>query len=155
MSLTAKQEKFCQKYIELGNASEAYRQSYDAGNMGEASINEEAYRLMQNPVITLRVSELQELSVKRHLVTVDSLTDEYEQIRAAAFTEKQFSPAISAVTGKAKLHGLVSDKPEVSVAVQVNTIQPLDFARRAAFLFKLASKELENGNKRTDDGIQG
>lgn len=27
--LTPKQEKFCQLYIELGNASEAYRQSYD------------------------------------------------------------------------------------------------------------------------------
>ena len=31
--LTPKQEKFCQLYIELGNASEAYRQSYDCSKM--------------------------------------------------------------------------------------------------------------------------
>ena len=29
-NLTPKQEKFCQKYIEMGNASEAYRQAYNA-----------------------------------------------------------------------------------------------------------------------------
>lgn len=28
--MTPKQDKFCMLYIELGNASEAYRQSYNA-----------------------------------------------------------------------------------------------------------------------------
>ena len=33
IKLTVKQEAFCQNYLELGNASEAYRQAYDAEDM--------------------------------------------------------------------------------------------------------------------------
>ena len=33
MALTIKQNAFAMAYIETGNASEAYRRSYDAGNM--------------------------------------------------------------------------------------------------------------------------
>jgi phage terminase small subunit len=57
--LTPKQERFARKYVELGNASEAYRQAYDAENMSGAAINEEAYRLTKNPDIALRILDLQ------------------------------------------------------------------------------------------------
>lgn len=30
MGLTIKQEAFCERYVELGNASEAYRQAYQS-----------------------------------------------------------------------------------------------------------------------------
>ncbi|EPZ98572.1 terminase small subunit, partial [Glaesserella parasuis] len=40
--LTPKQEKFCQLYIELGNASEAYRQAYDCSKMSNETINTKA-----------------------------------------------------------------------------------------------------------------
>ena len=33
--LTEKQEAFCRAFVETGNASEAYRRSYDAKNMGQ------------------------------------------------------------------------------------------------------------------------
>ena len=33
MALTIKKNAFAMAYIETGNASEAYRRSYDAGNM--------------------------------------------------------------------------------------------------------------------------
>ncbi len=46
MALTTKQEKFCQSYVELGNASEAYRRSYDASRMKTESINRKAKELM-------------------------------------------------------------------------------------------------------------
>ena len=48
--LTPKQEKFARKYIELGNASEAYRQSYDAQNMLPESVWAEASRTLANPI---------------------------------------------------------------------------------------------------------
>lgn len=48
VKLTPKQEKFCQLYIELGNASEAYRQSYDCSKMASKTINEVAARMLTN-----------------------------------------------------------------------------------------------------------
>ena len=45
MKLTIKQEKFCNLYIELGNASEAYRQSYNCEKMKPESVNNKAYEL--------------------------------------------------------------------------------------------------------------
>lgn len=43
-ALTPKQARFCQAYLETGNASEAYRQAYDASRMKAASV----HRLAKN-----------------------------------------------------------------------------------------------------------
>ena len=51
--LTIKQERFAQRYVELGNASEAYRQSYDAEDMSDEAIRVEASRLLDNPNVSL------------------------------------------------------------------------------------------------------
>ncbi len=56
--LTPKQEKFCYKYIETGNASEVYRRSYDAENMKSETVNREAKKLIDNPKITTRIETL-------------------------------------------------------------------------------------------------
>jgi len=111
--LTVKQEKFAQKYVETSNASEAYRQSYNAENMNVDSIKIEASRLMDNPNIALTVKTLRDELKERHNVTVDSLTIELEEARQIALTEKQSSSAVSASMGKAKLHGLDKDKLDV------------------------------------------
>jgi hypothetical protein len=113
-NLTPKQEKFCQKYIETGNASEAYRQSYDCANMKMETINRSAKELLDNHKISTRINELKALSVERHLVTVDSITAELEQARALALNIEQPSAAVSASMGKAKLHGIIVDKSELS-----------------------------------------
>lgn len=79
-NLTVKQEKFAQKYVELGNASEAYRQSYDASEMKPETVNRSAKELLDNPKITARVERLQALQLKRHEVTVDRVIAEYAKI---------------------------------------------------------------------------
>jgi phage terminase small subunit len=50
-SLTIKQETFVLAYIETGNASEAYRLSYNATKMKPASINRKATELLSNGTI--------------------------------------------------------------------------------------------------------
>lgn len=110
--LTPKQEAFCQRYIETGNASEAYRLSYEADKMNSDSVRVEANRLLNNPNIALRVVRLQEEHRQRHNVTVDLLTTEYDEVRLLALADKQFAPANTAITGKAKLHGLIVDRNE-------------------------------------------
>lgn len=69
--LTLKQEKFCQEYVKLGNASEAYRASYKAGRMKDKTINETASKLLKSPKITTRVKELKDEIKERNLYTVE------------------------------------------------------------------------------------
>ncbi|MCY1408731.1 Terminase small subunit [compost metagenome] len=58
MALTAKQELFCLAYIETGNASEAYRRSYNCKNSKPSSINVSACKLLADPNVQQRVSAL-------------------------------------------------------------------------------------------------
>ena len=57
--LTLKQEKFCNLYVELGNASDAYRGSYSCGNMKDETINNKAYQMLKREDIRARVAVLQ------------------------------------------------------------------------------------------------
>lgn len=56
--MTVKQEKFVKKYLECGNASEAYRHAYNTERMSEACINNSAYKLLRNGEITARLEYL-------------------------------------------------------------------------------------------------
>lgn len=108
MTLTIKQEAFCQAYIETGNASQAYRTAYAADKMKTDSINRKAKELIDNGKISARVDELRGEIKERHNVTVDSLIAELEEARKAALSAEtpQSSAAVAATMGKAKLTGL-------------------------------------------------
>ena len=59
--LTPKQAKFAALYVELGNASEAYRRSYDVSpDTKDEAIHVNASKLLSNAKVALRVDELQE-----------------------------------------------------------------------------------------------
>ena len=110
--LTPKQEKFCQKFIELGNASEAYRQSYNCERMKASTINSRAKELRKDGPITARIDELQADHRERHDWTVDDAIAELEEARQVAKQEAAASAMVSATMGKAKVLGLLVDKKE-------------------------------------------
>ena len=56
--MTPKQEQFARLYVETGNASEAYRQTYNADNMKPETVTNEAYKLLQDPDISAMVDNL-------------------------------------------------------------------------------------------------
>ena len=56
--LTPKQERFCLKYAETGNASEAYRCAYNTDNMKPETINRTAFAMLENHKITARLDEI-------------------------------------------------------------------------------------------------
>ena len=125
LKLTPKQENFCYKYIETGNASKAYRQSYDAENMKPATINRKAKELLDNGKIAARIITLYEANQKRHEVTVASLTEELNESRELARSLNKPEAMTTATMGKAKLHGLITDKQKVelegeSITLNVN-----------------------------------
>lgn len=108
--LTPKQEAFCLSYMETGNASEAYRRAYDAKKMKPETVNRAAKELADHPKISARMAELQAEAKERAMVTVESLTRELEEARLLAMQEASPAPAVAATMGKAKLHGLLTDK---------------------------------------------
>lgn len=129
LNLTPKQESFCQLYIELGNASEAYRQSYDADSMQSDTVNRRAKELLDNSKIRARLDKIRKEHAMRHNITVDSLLIELEEARKTALDagklEKlQVSAAVSATMGKAKLLGL--DKQVIEHTGKINITEISD-----------------------------
>ena len=113
--LTQKQETFAMVYVETGNASEAYRTAYDVSpDTTESSIWVNASKVKNNDKVALRIEELQKLAQERHLITIDSLSEELEHARVTAQENGQASAMVAATMGKAKLHGLLTDKAQIT-----------------------------------------
>lgn len=105
MALTPKQEKFCLKYIETGNASEAYRQSYSCERMKPETIKRNAKKLLDSNNIATTVEKLRQEIKDRHSLTVDDILAEYEEARALAKEMNKPSAMVSATSGKARVLG--------------------------------------------------
>ena len=110
--MTPKQEKFCQLYVELGNASEAYRGAYKAERMKAESINVNASKLLADAKIALRVGELKAHHAERHDMTVDDIATMLKEDRDFARQCETPAAAVSATMGLAKLYGHLRDKVE-------------------------------------------
>jgi phage terminase small subunit len=119
--LTEKQESFCQNYIlNGGNATQAYKDSYDAENMQENSINVEACRLMDNPSVALRIQELRKRKLKKFDVNLEYIVEEMLDVimsmEEEAEKEHKKIPAKKlkkeTLMDLAKLKGLIVDKKE-------------------------------------------
>ena len=67
--LTAKQEKFVRNLIQGMSQREAYKNSYDAENMTDKTIDEEACRLFNDCKITARYKELQDRLANATIMT--------------------------------------------------------------------------------------
>jgi len=67
--LTQKQENFCKAYVMTGNASEAYRLSYECENMKPETIHRSAFDVFNNPNVTARIKELNEAAVSAVVMT--------------------------------------------------------------------------------------
>lgn len=122
--LTQRQENFCLAYIEIGNASEAYRQSYSAVNMKPDTVWRAAKTLLDNSKVSARVTELREYAASRNEITVDSLISELEEARQLARQECKPEAMVSATMGKAKITGkdkvVLEHRGDIGLNVQVS-----------------------------------
>lgn len=78
--LTIKQENFCNKYVECGNASEAYRHAYSCDKMKAESVNRLSFELLNNIKITSRVEELKDELKSRSNITKDRILEELSTV---------------------------------------------------------------------------
>tara|TARA_R100000808_G_C2152511_1_gene161985 strand:- start:3067 stop:3477 length:411 start_codon:yes stop_codon:yes gene_type:complete len=130
-TLTPKQEAFCLAYVETGNASEAYRQAYNAGNMKPETINRKAKVEIDKGKIRARVAELHSRAQRKHDITIETLTEMYREAFNMGKEIEQPAAMNGSATGLAKLHGLITDKSQTEVSVSFGFADRLA-ARRAA-----------------------
>lgn len=83
-NLTIKQTKFIDAYLECGNASQAYRQSYSCERMKDATINVKASELLKNGKIRVRIRELQGELKKTSDIKKETIL---EELAAIAFSD--------------------------------------------------------------------
>ena len=116
MALTPKQEAFALAYVETGNASEAYRRSYNAEKMKPAVIAVKASELLAHGNVSVRVKELQAAALDEHKITMSDILRELEEARVVALKQEkpQAAAMVAASMGKAKLLGMLTDKTEVT-----------------------------------------
>jgi len=81
----------------------------------KTALNVEASRMLAEPKVSLRLEELQAEAAVKHGTTIDSLTRELEAARDGAMSTGQFSAAVSATMGNAKLHGLLVERVRSNV----------------------------------------
>lgn len=86
MALTQKQENFCLKYVETGNASEAYRFAYNADKMKTESVQVAACKTKSRKDVRNRIEQLKHaaekdvldgLSIPVDRKTVDALSEHF------------------------------------------------------------------------------
>ncbi len=78
--LTHKQNLFVIKYIECGNASEAYRFAYNCSSMKPETVNRNAKACLDNNKIAARIKELQADIAHKLLVSDESVLREFARI---------------------------------------------------------------------------
>jgi phage terminase small subunit len=113
--LNARQEAFAQHLAKGMSQEAAYEAAGYRPDRGAAS------RLSANVNVASRVRELQEASAEKAVVSAELLSGQLEAIRVKAEEAGQYTAAVSAAMGRAKLHGLIIDKAEVK---DVTTITP-------------------------------
>jgi len=118
--LTPKQEKFCLTYLETGNATEAYRQAYEAKNMKSETINKRAIELVKNGAIAGRLEELRTPMVEKAQVTFEDHLRHLGELKELAVAEKQFSAAIRAEELRGKAAGLYKDRTEHTIQYETH-----------------------------------
>ena len=118
MALTPKQEAFCLAYIETGNASEAYRRSYDVKpNIKESTVNVKASELLADGKIAVRIQELRAPAVEAANITLRTHLTDLQRLRDLAEGDGKYAAAIQAEVARGKASGLYVEKVQHTGAI--------------------------------------
>jgi len=116
MSITQKQENFCLAYIKCGNASQAYRESYNAEKMKSETITNNAYKLLEGNDIATRVQELRDKAAKGAIMTLEQRKELLTKIAQNVTYDKDgnagFNDATKAVDLLNKMDGVYIQKQQ-------------------------------------------
>lgn len=121
-ALNSRQEAFCRGLAEGLSQSAAYvRAGYKPrGPVADA----EASRMVRNPKVASRLSELRREAAYRSTKTVASLVAGLDHALAIAQEDRNANAMIAAIVAQAKLLGLVVDKSQIETTVHRPAPEP-------------------------------
>ena len=135
MALTPKQDRFAQLVAEGKTQADAYRGAFDTKPATKpATIQNSAYKLMNDPDISARVDQLRKPIVEAVGITLESHLKDLMTLRNLAVKNNQINAAITAEIARGKAAGVSVDKINVSAKVSMETLD----------LKNLNDKELES-----------
>lgn len=128
ISLTQKQELFCQAVFAGKPQNMAYRESYDAAAMSDNAVSVEASRLMDNPKIALRIQELRDdlaFVTSRNLA---GILRQIDVVKTMALTSEnpQLMAVLKALEFECKVLKITPpEQTNLTANVQVNVTNPM------------------------------
>ena len=118
MNLTLKQSRFCSEYVRNGgNASAAYRSTYDCNGSSETTIGRMAFDLVHNPKITTQIQDLEAAVALAAGLTPEAVLARIDQDRNFAYKTKNAATALRSDELLGKHIGMWPTKAEVDVNV--------------------------------------
>ena len=116
MTLTAKQEAFCQAIASGMNQSDAYRSAYSAGKMKSESVNVNASKLCADTKVALRVAELKDEIAAKALWTREDSVLTLKYVIDASDKGMEITGAVKVLN---EMHGYNAPK-EINVTGNLN-----------------------------------
>lgn len=114
--LTAKQENFCLNIAKGMTQSDAYRNAYDADNMTDKQIWEEASKVASNPKVSKRINELREKAESKAIM---SAIERKEWLTSVIKEDNLVSDKMKAVDILNKMDGEYVTKVEADVNTDI------------------------------------
>ena len=145
--LTMKQHKFVDEYINTGNASEAYRRSYDCKKSSNKTISIEATKLINSPNVALAIKREKERLSRSSRLDSKDIEDNLYSIFERSLETDQLNTARACMMDIAKLNGLIIQKQEQQINTTVNHVSLLEAVKARRTVHKtVPSEQQENDN---------
>lgn len=116
MALTPKQERFAQLVAEGKTQADAYRGAFDTKPTTKPeTIQNSAYKLMNDPDISARVDELRKPIIEAVGITLESHLKDLMTLRNLAVKNNQINAAITAEIARGKAAGVSTERVEATI----------------------------------------
>ena len=120
-TLTAKQTAFVASYFKTGNASDAYRDAYNAESMKASTVHVKASELLSNGKVRGRIAQVRQKLEEREVLTIEAHLAQLKRLRDLAAARGLYGAAIKAEELRGKIGGFYVERHEVG--------KPNDFTR--------------------------
>lgn len=141
--LTPRQEKFCLEYMKTGDSEQAFKVSGYKSRYLKAGAN----RLLEKPLIQMRINEIREQALKDIKVNAEKVIDKIIEVYDAAMQESDYTNANRAMESVGKHLGMFVDRSEQKVTQLTKGEEPEEVKKDIHRLAEVIGFKVVDGGK--------
>ena len=141
--LTPRQEKFCLEYMKTGDPEQAFKVSGYKSRYLKAGAN----RLLEKPLIQMRINEIREQALKDIKVNAEKVIDKIMEVYDAAMQESDYTNANRAMESVGKHLGMFVDRSEQKVTQLTKGEEPEEVKKDIHRLAEVIGFKVVDGRK--------